>query len=265
MRFRLNLEITGISRELPINYQYELSSWIFHVINYSNTDFARWLHDTGYCYGYKKFKLFTFSRLKPEKYTISGDRLVIESRNSELVISFFMQPAVEHFIEGLFRNQQFRLGDRFSSVDFHVSQIETLPDIDFSSRMNFRALSPIIISHNKLTEKYAQYLSPEDELYPELFYNNLINKYVALAEFNNESLNKTAALIEPDFKFSLIGRARQKLIRVKTGRSDETYLKGYEFDFSLTAPVELIKIGYFAGFGEKNSLGFGCVEEIKFT
>jgi hypothetical protein len=28
----------------------------------------------------------------------------------------------------------------------------------------------------------------------------------------------------------------------------------------LNAPVELIKTGYYAGFGEKNSMGFGCVE-----
>ncbi|MCB0538258.1 MAG: CRISPR-associated endoribonuclease Cas6, partial [Bacteroidetes bacterium] len=32
------------------------------------------------------------------------------------------------------------------------------------------------------------------------------------------------------------------------------------FHFELTAPVELHEIGYEAGFGEKNSMGFGCVK-----
>ena len=39
----------------------------------------------------------------------------------------------------------------------------------------------------------------------------------------------------------------------------ESKLIGYQFDFFLDAPAELIRIGYYTGFGEKNSVGFGCV------
>ncbi|PIY05025.1 MAG: hypothetical protein COZ21_04960, partial [Bacteroidetes bacterium CG_4_10_14_3_um_filter_31_20] len=44
---------------------------------------------------------------------------------------------------------------------------------------------------------------------------------------------------------------------------EETFLKGFLFDFKITAPHELIKIGYYAGFGKANSLGFGCAEVIE--
>ncbi|HQG36370.1 MAG TPA: CRISPR-associated endoribonuclease Cas6 [Bacteroidales bacterium] len=263
MRFSLKLEVENGNVALPLNYQYELSSWIFHTIHNSDNDFARWLHETGYCNRNRKFKLFTFSRLKPEKYRISGDRMIIDSRNTELIVSFYVSEAVEHFIAGVFKNQHLKLGDRISSADFYVRQIEKLPDISFSSCMKFRAISPLIVSHNTGVEEYARYLSPEDDAYPELLYNNLISKYVATAEFHTEDCNKGAVLSEQEFGFSLLGGIRQKLIRIKAGKSDETFLKGFEFEFKLTAPVELMRIGYYSGFGEKNSLGFGCVEVVE--
>ncbi|MBP8945755.1 MAG: hypothetical protein KBG25_07665, partial [Paludibacteraceae bacterium] len=86
--------------------------------------------------------------------------------------------------------------------------------------------------------------------------------YVATAEFHTEDCNKGAVLSEQEFGFSLLGGIRQKLIRIKAGKADETFLKGFEFEFKLTAPVELMRIGYYSGFGEKNSLGFGCVEVV---
>jgi len=260
MRFRLILQLSGRSNELPLNYQYELSSWIFHLINNSDKEFAFWLHESGYSFGNRKFKFFTFSRLRFGKYSITGDRLIIESEDIELIISFLIPQIVEHFIIGLFKNQKLRIGDSKSSVTFYVRQIEKLPEVRFSGKMSFSSLSPLIISHFNGINKYAQYLSPDDKRYPDLFYNNLISKYVALAGFNNELYNKSEVLADHEFGFSLNGGARPKLIKIKAGKEGETYLRGYEYNFELTAPVELMKIGYYAGFGEKNSLGFGCVE-----
>lgn len=260
MRFRLTLEVTGYNNHLPVNYQYELSSWIFHAINNSNNDFARWLHEKGFCYGNRKFKFFTFSKLVPGKYYLKGDRLVLESRYAQFITSFYLPMAAEHFIKGLFKDQSFRLGDKISSVEFRIMQIEKLPEVNFLTKMNFRTVSPVIISHYDGVHKYAQYISPENELYPEQLYNNLISKYVAIAETVNKDFTSEEAMAEHEFCFSIENNPKQKLIRIKAGKEGETYLKGFEYSFSLTAPVELIKIGYYAGFGEKNSLGFGCVE-----
>jgi CRISPR-associated endoribonuclease Cas6 len=263
MRFRLNLEVSVGNCILPINYQYELSSWIFHTIYSSDNDFARWLHNTGYTNQNRKFKLFTFSRLMPEKYSITRDRLIIESRNIAMILSFHVPKTVEHFITGLFRNQELKLGDSISSGDFRVQKIEKQPEVSFSTQMKFRAISPVIISQNIENEKYARYLSPEDASYPELFYNNLISKYVAWAGMLMPEYGKDPYSTDQEFGFSVLGGIRQKLIRIKAGKADETFLKGFEFDFNLTAPVELMRIGYYGGFGEKNSLGFGCCEVLK--
>jgi CRISPR-associated endoribonuclease Cas6 len=264
MRFRLILAVDRCIKAdsiLPINYQYELSSWIYKTINSSDSEFASWLHNAGYIAENRKFKLFTFSNLKPAKYKIAGDRLIIESENVELTVSFFLPETVEHFITGLFRNQTFHLGDKISSVGFIVRQIEKQPDIEFTNTMYFRTISPMIISKNtEPGQKYAQYLSPEEIVYGDLLVNNLVNKYVALAEKGQIQTNKGLALDEVPIGLLLDGKPRQKLIKIKAGNESETFLKGYLFSFRLSAPIELIRIGYYGGFGEKNSLGFGCCE-----
>ena len=42
----------------------------------------------------------------------------------------------------------------------------------------------------------------------------------------------------------------------------ESKPRGYLYRFRIKAPKELIRMGYYAGFGEKNSLGFGCGEMV---
>lgn len=46
MRFKLDI-VVPINSIIPINYQYELSSWIYHVIN-CDKEFADWLHNKGF-------------------------------------------------------------------------------------------------------------------------------------------------------------------------------------------------------------------------
>src|SRR6266542_2222171 len=181
MRFYLTFEVLGVNKQLPINYQYELSSWIYKTIHFGNPVFAEWLHSHGYMDGNKQFKLFTFSNLKPEKYTINGDRLELQSHRATIHISFFAHEAATPFITGLFQNQQFSLGDKISNVQFRVNTIEKLPEPQWSSRMLFRTESPLIISKRESeTSRNAKYLSPEESGYGEMFLNNLIAKYDAL-------------------------------------------------------------------------------------
>ncbi|MBN1414320.1 MAG: CRISPR-associated endoribonuclease Cas6 [Bacteroidales bacterium] len=267
MRFRLSLSIVKKKlngAKLPLNYQYELSSWMYRLINLSDPVFSSWLHDTGYSMDNRKFKMFTFSNLKPGRYTINGDRMEILSDETELLVSFCLPQAVEHFITGLFRNQQFQLGDKTSNVCFSVTSIEKLPDIVFADTMRFSTLSPLVISrYDKSGSKYAQYISPADKEFPELLIKNLLAKYTVIASLDGSPFNTSDAVKDVFTSFKLASEPRQKLIKIKEGTAQQTFLKGYMFRFALSAPANLMYIGYYAGFGEKNSLGFGCCEVIK--
>ena len=66
MRFEINMLVLKDKNgtHLPINYQYELSAWIYKVLNDGDPIFSEWLHFKGYKSKNKPFKLFTFSKTK---------------------------------------------------------------------------------------------------------------------------------------------------------------------------------------------------------
>ncbi len=256
MRFLLTLQrISNHERIIPINYQYEVSAWIYRVIHHGDPAFSKWLHKMGYADERKQFRLFTFSNLMIPKRTIQGDRIIIQSDVVQLIVSFLPLESINHFIQGLFRHQEFRLGDRQSQVSFRVTTIEGLPEPVFQERMSFQCRSPVLVSQNIPGEKYARYLSPDHRDYSELLFHNLKEKWKAFTGLPFASVTTVEA-------FTIIPTIRKKGILIKAGTPMESKLIGYLFDFMLTGAPELIRLGYYTGFGEKNSMGFGCVEVV---
>lgn len=252
MRIRLKLSLTDRGRNiLPINYQYELSSWIYKTINTGDPEFATWLHEKGYMNRQKQFKLFTFSNLDIPSRSVIKDRLIIHSENIFLTISLMPNEAAQGFIVGLFRDREFSLGDRQSQVHFQVENIESLPEPEFSGRMTFHSLSPILVSTKKPEERYVRYLSPEDDGYSQLLLANLKSKYSAFAgvQISDELVY-----------FKCLTTPKRKCITIKAGTPEETQMIAYNYRFQIEANPELLRVGYYCGAGEKNSTGFGCVE-----
>ncbi len=256
MRFKIELEVLKHYTDslLPLNYQYELSSWIYKVLNHGDPEFAKWLHSKGYGDNKKRFKLFTFSNLKVEKYKIHADRLIILSPKVILYISFYPLEAITPFVTGLFNKQEVTIGDKISNVNFIVRSVEKQSEPEFTDEMEFRCISPVIISYidkNK-EKKYADYMYPKGEKFNELFRNNLVQKFNV---FYKEEMNPD----DIDFDLEITSIPKSRLTTIKAYTVDESKLKGYIFNFKIKAPEKLIRLGYYAGFGEKNSLGFGCV------
>ncbi len=258
MRFKITLapDPGRGGRVLPINYQYELSSFIYHTLNVGNQNLATWLHDKGYVKENKAFKLFTFSNLHLPKFNRYEDRLILLSPEVFFVLSFLPLELSETFVIGLFREKDFSLGDKKSKVHFQVKSIERLPDPEFTGSMHFKALSPLVVTTRRdESDRYATYLSPTDEGYAENLRKNLINKYAA---FLAHAGKKPVSFNGDGFALEPIGKPRSKLVHVKANTPAAVKIKAYSCDFALSGPPELLKIGYYAGFGEKNSLGFGC-------
>jgi len=77
MRLKLTLRHAPNSI-LPKDYEYLISSWIYKTLWQANTEFATWLHNEGYDFNDRKYKLFTFSQLMPERY--EKNKLIKEYR-----------------------------------------------------------------------------------------------------------------------------------------------------------------------------------------
>ena len=264
LRLRLSLKVDSRENILPLNYQYPVSAWIYQRIARANPEFANWIHNTGYRFNSKNFKLFTFSNFHVPRRNVQGDRLHILSPQVYLNLSFYVEKAVESFIIGLFQNQEFEIGDRISKARFQVTRIESLPEPSFISPMEFQCLSPICVSRSTIRKgkKMPEYLAPTHTEYERIFFDNLVFKYIALRR-ELESRDEFVHTEEGDFRFELLSEPRSRLITIKTGQPDQTRVRGYFYTFRIFAPPELMRIGYYAGFGEKNSLGFGYVEVKK--
>ncbi|MBP1663767.1 MAG: CRISPR-associated endoribonuclease, partial [Bacteroidetes bacterium] len=115
MRFKLQLHINKqrYGDILPFNYQYECSALIYKIMARSDAAFAAWLHDNGYQSERKQFKLFTYSRLHIPQYKVVGNNMQILSDTIEWYISFLPEISTRQFVQGIFSEQTFELGNKF--------------------------------------------------------------------------------------------------------------------------------------------------------
>ncbi|WP_048202244.1 CRISPR-associated endoribonuclease Cas6 [Methanocaldococcus bathoardescens] len=90
-------------------------------------------------------------------------------------------------------------------------------------------------------------LLPNNSKFYENLKNNLKKKYEA---FYNEKCDM-------NFEFEIL-KYKPKRMRIK-----DIYCRCSEMVFKVWGDYELIKFGYECGFGEKNSMGFGMVMNIK--
>ncbi|MGK7397632.1 MAG: CRISPR-associated endoribonuclease Cas6 [Candidatus Cyclobacteriaceae bacterium M3_2C_046] len=256
MRFKLVLQRSTPGRFIPLNYQYAISSWIYRRIELADPDYSHFLHGQGYANQNRKYKLFTFGPLETYPYQIRQDRMEMKSDFASIVFSFVADQAAENFIKGIFTNQVMQVKDPVGGVTFEIIRVETLPREEFKQVMTYQLKTPLCISHKGVDDKHPQYLSPDHPQFADILLNNLVRKFAAL-----QTAQAGGIMPQPDneFKldFKLQSRVKEKLLLIKSYTDHETRVKGYQFRFQLQAPVELQELGYYAGFGEKNSMGMG--------
>jgi CRISPR-associated endoribonuclease Cas6 len=257
MRFELVLSLIPKERGtlLPLNYQYELSSWIYKVLNYGDPIFSEWLHTMGYKSKEKPFKLFTFSNLEIPTFQLNGDLLKIDSNEIKFIISFLTDDAISPFITGLFKERHLVLGNKSHQVAFNVSQVIGQPKLEIAETMRFQTISPLFVDEFNPSTGKTNHLSPDACNYSALIHNTLKEKYRA---FYNQEPNPEW----PETKIIAANKPKSKLITIKSDTPEMTKIKAYNFQFSVTGQPELITVGYYGGFGRLGSQGFGCVEKL---
>jgi len=253
MRFKIsiNFDFSAFGNKLPANYQYELSAWIYHTLAKGDAEYTEWLHQNGYTNDKKQFRMFTFSHLQISKLRMEGDRMVLQSNQACFYLSFLPERATEEFIKGVFTSQTFDLGDRVSKVQCSIQGVELVAPPVFEETMIFQTISPMVIS-GRLENGHVTYLSPEEPNTALLLSETLRAKFLAYYGKPFEDF------FEPEFK--LMSPVKRKKITIKAGTLQQTYIVGYMARFSLRLPVELMKLVYETGVGEKGSMGFGMVE-----
>ena len=260
MRFKLIIEVNkrAFGNRLPINYQYEQSAAIYRILSGADDAYASWLHDNGFrLENGKTFKFFTYSRFKIEQYRIlrETERLQILSDTVEWQIGFLPENSTDKFIQGIFQNQVFEVGDAQSVVQFVVRSVEVMPEPEYSKKMIFSTLSPICLKYQQSDNKVT-YLNPTDARAPFLLFNGLFDKYKLF-------YGKDCPYTLSECRLKILDIPKSALIKIKTGMPEETKIRGFMCRFEVAAPVELMRLMYEGGVGVLNSQGFGCLRVVE--
>jgi CRISPR-associated endoribonuclease Cas6 len=250
MRVKLKLRASSQATLLPLNYNHAVASLIYETLGNASADFATRLHDEGFTSDGRRFKLFTFSRLMALRSRIKADRLLLEDPTITLQISSPVAEFVEHFVTGLFQSESFNI----AGARFTLQQAETLPTPAFTERMIFRSLSPVTESVRD-EQGGVRFLSTED-YWSEVMSRNLLRKYQALHGHapTNDRLRWTW---DQDYLKEAARRGRRASVLTDIRGIK---VRGWLVPFTVEGSPELIEIGYEAGFGARNSMGFGMAE-----
>lgn len=257
MRFKIHVQHKSRKAFLPIDYQYAMASAVYKLIAKGDHAYSRFLHDEGFSPGgLKRFKLFTFSPLVLPQYTIWKEKELFELHGNTLsfIVSFMADKAAEAFVKGMFRDQHISIGDRFNQLDMEVTMVEAMPVPLFTNTMQYRCLSPLVIELREPGQRYETYVAPDDVQFGNLLIQNLVAKCTAL-----NLLHAEAPLEKIPLQFLLTGGYKSKLITIKPHTKEQTKVRGFVFDFTLTAPEFIQEMGFYAGFGMNNAMGFGSV------
>ena len=214
---RLVLHLDHPPRQvLPINYPWLIASWIYRTLEKANPEFSHWLHHQGFGHQGKQYKLFTFSPLRPQRYQIDTQQHTFQLTESptRLTLSFYMDEAVQHFVIGLFQDQDFTLKSGSFSAPFRVHHIETLPPPQWRSSLRFRLQTPLCLSRQAEGAPYATYLHPHDEGYAEQLLQNLLRKQAA-AQPQLAPRPSSPDHINFPYHFRLLSTPRSKLLSIK--------------------------------------------------
>jgi len=255
MRFEITLNRTTKQRMLPMDYQYYISAWIYKVLKQADSEFADFLHNKGYGQNETKlYKLFCFSRLNFGKPKLWKEKKLFEISALEirLQLSFDVNEAATNFIKGLFITQEFYLGDKFNGIDFKVSKVEALPELDFSETMQYQLQTPWVVSYKTENDKHAQYLKPDNELFEALAIKHLVEKH------NNTRHPKT--ITPKNINFKRLSDFKRSGFLMKPGTKEQSRVVGNLFEFEMIAPIEVHIMIWNAGVSEKSSSGFGWVD-----
>jgi len=226
---------------LPTHYNYGIQSLIYAAIN--DPALQSLIHDTGFIYEKRSFKMFTFSRLIGPVVHV-GNRFQFTSPVT-LHLSSPFDNLIQEIAKFIFERGMVTLhGNELMVTDFHVEQPPA-----FGTDHTVRMLSPMVMYTTLENErrKFRYYLNPWQDEFAELIHNNLRKKFVSF--YDREPVSS-------DFALKPLTEMRpelQKVILYKGG-----VIKGWIGRYHVHGDPEMLRFAYDAGFGGKNSQGFGC-------
>lgn len=237
---RAKIGVRNISN-LPINYdyQYGLASMLLSKLSLVNIELANETHAR------QGFKFYTFSNLKLMDGRI--DKLGLSFVKAFFILSSPDDRFIKSFTDGLLLYPNFYLDGPKGVVDLIIEHTNILEDVYPKDECWFRTLSPIYVKTMRKEKESLKEkdLFPTEPKFYENLHRNLVDRFV---QFYGR---------KPDNHFDVIATSDFKPKRIKIG---DSYRRCSLISMKVQASPELLKFAYYAGLGEKNAMGFGCLD-----
>lgn len=210
---------------------------------------AQWLHENGFEYENRRFKLFTYSSFL--------ERAAVDKRNKIFTfpcqVSFIISSPVDWLIEQVAKNIVISETVRIGSNNMAVSGLEIIPSEKIEkTRVRVNAVSPIEVHTTFEVDsgsKKTYFYSPSEPEFGQLINKNLQKKW---ASFYNEDCLYNIS-IEP---------VRLNLCKEQVRTFKDTVIKGYSGHYFIEGEPRFLEFGISCGLGSRNSGGFGMVEVV---
>lgn len=224
---------------LPINYNHIIQAVIYRALSIM-PDYAEFLHECGYAFGKRKYKMFHFGQLEG-KYRIQNKSIMFESE-----VRFEIR-SPEPILVNLLAVAFYRNGIAFGSHVYRNIQIELHDDTVEDNELWIQMKSPVTVRSTDSFAGKSYYYNPDEPEFYEAVSQNFYRKYQA---YYGVCPHTTISLMKVD------DGSLKKFVTNYQG----SYITGWFSRFRLCGERKYLDFLYQAGLGEKNAQGFGMFE-----
>jgi len=238
----MKLKVTLTSKSsitLPLHYNYILQSFIYRNMDESYSSF---LHNSGFPYKKRLFKLFTFSQIYGKREILKRTKEIIFSPPIHFYMSCILKEIISSHAKTLLKSKKLKLGQNNVFLD----SIEIIEEKVESSQALLKTLSPVTI-HSTDKNRKTIYYNPDQEKFFRLLEDNLRKKCKAIGIDNNLENIEISPAKDGIFKKVVIFYKSNFIVEAWKGK------------FLIKANPKIIEIALKAGLGDRNSQGFGMV------
>ncbi len=244
MRLKIRFQPEKSYLILPCHYNGVVQAFIYrHLDEY----LSKKIHDSGHKdpLSKRRIKLFTFSRLIPEKGARVEDGRIFLQGSITVIISSPLNEFLQSFASNLLRWGTVCLaGETLTPV---AVEVEPVPA--YKEKIIVKAISPITVYSTLLTpdgRKKTYYYNPFEKDFESLIIRNLQRKVRTWTGRDIEG-----GSVKP----YRVSSRNERIVIYKN-----TVIKGWDGLYQLELPEELFRMAFESGLGSKNSQGFGCIE-----
>lgn len=224
---------------LPIGYHHILQSIIYKNIK-SQSHLSDFIHNEGYIYKERQYRMFTFSLLEG-KYAINNGRISFRDE-----VQFEVR-SPEHSLIRILKENIDKNGIYYP--DTYIKEVElVLKDehVD-ESHIRIKMVSPLSVYSTDPTTKQTHFYEPNEELFSVMVNENFKRKYAAYTGIYPES--------DITIKPSTVLKKDKYVTKYKG-----FYISGWKGEYQLSGEKKHLDFLYQTGIGAKNSQGFGLFE-----